>query len=235
MNKWHKLIGVITIFIIGVSFVYLVSQNRIYKNDNSINSDIISTGALIPALSIEVYDSSGNLKYSYTKVGDPPTKNLLLWILHTFWQNRANKEFLVPSWTAETGTSGTPADGYYCHGGRDTTVSGVSYMTMKIAIGTGTTPPTINDYKLEYKTAEFGVSRYLFAYNDTHMWIYIRGVYTATASISFQEVGLFGYFYYAINYNDYWIMLFRDVLPNPISLNQGDSMIIGYYIYVRYA
>jgi len=231
MNRYLALALVISLAInAGLIYIHLQKQNVEYVG--SVDSNLV--GVVYPVLEITIVDSSNNTVYRYTKVGDPPTRNFLLGILNSYWYSTTNKEMSIPSWTAETGTSGTPYSGA-THGATQTTVSGVSYVSMKIAIGTDTTPPSINDYKLGNKIAEFPVYKYVFGYNATHMWIYLGGVYTATSQITFQEIGLFAYYYLSIGSSSYWFLLFRDVLPSPITLNQGNSMIVGYYIYVRYA
>jgi len=226
MNRYLALALVISLAVNAV-FIYMYSFQR-QNVERSIDSNLV--GVVYPVLELTIADSSNNTVYRYTKVGDPPTKNFMLWILHSFWSTATNKELIYPAWTAEDGSTSTPPINYI-HGASETTVSGVSSIAVKIALGTSTTPPSIDDYRLGNKVVEFGATRYMFGSNSTHMWIYIRGVYTATSTITFQEVGMFGYFY--ITYK--WFMLFRDVLPQPITLNAGDSIIVGYYIYIRYA
>jgi len=226
--------GIIATIIVAISiagYIYLHNPQK----QNVIDSNLM-TGVIYPVLEITVLDQNNNTVYRYVKVGDPPTKNFLLWIYHTYWYSAgASKELIYPSWTAEDGLSLTPNSGSV-HGAYETSVGGFTYVSLKIAIGTGTTAPTIDDYRLANKIAEFPVIRYEFVYNSTHMWIHLRGVYTApsTLSVSFQEVGLFGYMDLGGG-SRRWFLLFRDVLPSSITLGPGNSIVIAYNIYVRYA
>jgi len=238
MNR-KTIFGIIATIIVAISIVgYLYLYHP--QKQNVIDSNLM-TGIIYPALEITVLDQNNNTVYRYTKIGDPPTKNFLLWILHSWWQTPSNKDFAYPSWTSEDGASGTPGNAgssscYVCaHGALETTVGNLGSISLKIALGTGTAQPTINDASLGNKVVEFGVTRYEFNFNSTHMWIYVRGVYVASSTISFQEVGLFGYMYYAISSSNKWMLLFRDVLPAQVTLNPNDGIVIGYYVYVRYA
>jgi len=232
MNR-KTIFGIIATIIVAISIAgYIYLHNPQKQSTN--NMDNLMTGVIYPALEIMVLDPNNNTVYRYVKVGDPPTKNFLLWILHSWWYTSTNKELVVPSWNAEDGTTGTPG-GSWEHGARETNVGSLSAMSLKIALGTGTAQPTIDNWALINKVVEFGVTRYLFNYNETHMWIYVRGIYVASSTISFQEVGLFGYMTYGIGGNTKWFLLFRDVLPAQVTLNPNDAIVIGYYIYVRYA
>ena len=222
-------VALVLAFILGTISGYLFPLiSRPSKSSNNMNVD---TGIMVPALVINVYDKKGKLMKSYVKVGDLPTKNFLKWIMHSLWYSTTVQQVFNGTWTAEDGTTGDPSTAV--HGAYYTTVAGKSTIALKIALGNGTTTPTIDDYALANKLVEIPVLWYAFDANSTHMWIEVKATYTATSPINITEVGLFGYMQKAISTNQYWIMLFRDVFSQ-ITLDTDQSIEIRYYVYVRY-
>jgi len=192
----------------------------------------INTGVVVPALVVNVYGEDGSLIYTYAKVGDLPTKNFLKWLMHTWWHSTASIQIYNLTWTAEDGSTGTPYNGA-THAGLGTTVAGVSNICLKVALGNGTTSPTIDDYALENKLVEAPVTWYAFDANSTHMWIEVKATYTATSPINITEIGLLGRMSESIGTDDKWFLLFRDVVPQ-ISLDVDQTLEVRYYVYVRY-
>jgi len=195
------------------------------------------TGVMVPALRIVIRDWDGSVVNEFTKVGDPPTKYFLLSIIHTAWYNLGaitfqNITLMVTNESGGVVSVSTSAP----HAACGVTVAGVSPVSMKIALGNGTTPPTIDDFRLASKLVDFPVTFYGFGYNSTHMWIAWKGTYTTPSDITFTEVGLFlnqflgGYGAGGCN----WLLLFRDIIP-ATTLQTQQTIEVWYYIYVRYA
>ncbi len=227
------LFGIASAFIIGIMLGLLHPLPiQPQKHHISLRNRQPETGVIVPALAIKVYDDQGNLKYAYAKVGDLPTKNFLKWLMHTWWYSSTSIQIYNATWTSEDGASGSPATGY-THGGGSATVAGVSGITLKVALGNGTTTPTIDDYALESKLVEVPVTWYAFDANSTHMWIEVKATYTATSPINITEIGLLGIMYDAIGTTNKWMLLFRDVVPQ-ISLDVDQTLEVRYYVYVRY-
>jgi len=190
------------------------------------------TGVMVPALRIVIRDRDGSVVNEFTKFGDPPTKYFLLSIIHATWYNLGAIIFQNITLTVTNEAGGavsvsTSVQRAAC----GVAVAGVSPVSMKIALGNGTTPPTIDDFRLESKLVEFPVTFYGFGYNSTHMWIAWKGTYTAPSDITFTEVGLFLSQWLS---GCQWIMLFRDVVP-ATTLQARQTIEVWYYIYVRYA
>jgi len=202
------------------------------ESSNNIVNPNLRTGVIVPALQINVYNNDGTLIKSYRKVGDLPTKNFLKWLMHTWWYDNDAVQIINGTWTAEDGTTGTPGDNYY-HGAAGTTVAGVDGISLKVVLGNGTTPPTIDDYSLESKLVEAPVTWYKFDANSTHMWIEVKATYTATSPINITEVGLAGYMSNGYGTSRKWSLFFRDVISQ-ISLDVDQTLEIRYYVYVRY-
>jgi len=192
------------------------------------------TGYMIPVLELNVYGPDGKLTNSYRKVGDPPTANFIKFIMHAWWFTTGVIQIINGTWTAEDGSSSTPSGNV--HGAQYTAVAGINYISLKVVLGNGTTPPAITDHKLANKLVEFPVTWYCFDANSTHMWLKVKGVYThAEASpLNFTEVGLAVYAQDAIGAYEKWMLLFRDVIPE-VSLDKDQSIEVRYYIYMRYA
>lgn len=226
-----KIAAIVMAFALGAALGMLGSLSRT-PHRASVSFNKIQTGIVVPVLTINVYDKSGALIYTYTKVGDLPTKNFLKWLMNTWWYSSSSIQLTNQSWTAEDGTSGSPGSGNY-HAGAQATVAGVSSISLKVALGNGTATPTIDDYALENKLDEAPVTWYCFDANSTHMWIEVKATYTATSPINITEIGLLGYMNYGITTSTKWFLLFRDVVSQ-ITLDTDQTLEVRYYIYVRY-
>jgi len=226
-----KSILIVSAFILGIVLGAVFPFQRSETN-TQLNGKIPSGLVVYPELRINVYDKDGNLLHTYKKVGDLPTKNFLLYLLNSWWHTSGSIQLYNNTMVDESGTSRTPGSGCY-HSTFYTTVSGVGSISLKVALGSGTTTPTINDYALANKLAEAPVTYYTFSYNSTHMWIAVKATYTASSAISVTEVGLFIYYNYAST-SYAWFMLFRDVIPQ-VNLASSNTLEVWYYIYIKYA
>jgi len=101
-----------------------------------------------------------------------------------------------------------------------------------ICLGTGTTPPSVDDYKLNNEVACFNVQDADITINGTDITIDIFGSYTVQQNLNITEIGLRTTPLAGTNNNDYKFYIFRDVLQNPISLNAGDGITVHYYIFL---
>jgi len=103
-----------------------------------------------------------------------------------------------------------------------------------IVVGTGTTPPTPDDYTLESKIphgtgagqlsyGETGVSA--VSAKDNNIYLYIDRTFTnlSGADIDISEVGL-------ITYISRWLLIARDVFSPPITVADGAAVTIRYTI-----
>jgi len=228
-----RIVAVALAFVLGITLGLLLplSPRSSTQSSNNIASSKFRTGVIVPALQIKVYDSDGTLIKSYTKVGDLPTVNFLKWLMYSWWSDRTSIQITNVTWTSEDGYTGQPANGI--HGADAEMVAGVSDISLKVVLGNGTTPPTINDNALENKLDEAPVTWYYFDANSTHMWIEVKATYTATSPINITEVGLAGFMNYGYSSTHKWYLLFRDVISQ-ISLDVDQTLEIRYYVYVRY-
>lgn len=93
------------------------------------------------------------------------------------------------------------------------------FRNRKIAIGTGTTPPTVDDYALESKVAETdAVSR-----KDLDNGVELSATIYLNEAYTISECGYFLFEYSANN----WILLARDVFEG-ISVPAGGSFVVAY-------
>jgi len=226
-----KSILIVSAFILGIVLGAVFPFQRSETN-TQLNGKIPSGLVVYPELRVNVYDKDGNLLRTYKKVGDLPTKNLLLYLLNSWWYGTGSIQLYNYTMVDESGTSRTPANGCY-HSTYFATVSSINGISLKVALGSGTTTPTINDYALANKLAEAPVTYYTFSYNSTHMWIAVKATYTASSATSITEVGLFAYDEYGSS-TYAWFMLFRDVIPQ-VNLASSNTLEVWYYIYIKYA
>ena len=107
-------------------------------------------------------------------------------------------------------------------------LDGKDYITIQyvgIALGSGTTPPTVNDYKLQSFISEgLTYSNLNKEFVDNAFQIQMTVTNNSDTSIQISEIGLYG----TDNSDGYPSFLFtRSVLSTPILLNTGDSQIVG--------
>jgi hypothetical protein len=116
-----------------------------------------------------------------------------------------------------------------------------------IVVGSGTTPVTLNNYKLQSKIShgilagqlQYGNVRIsTMDMSDPNKWFfYITRVFTngTTADITITEVGLIVYLFSdsSIGVNSPYYLIARDVLAEPITLAPNDSTLIQYKVIFR--
>jgi len=195
-----------------------------------------SDSSIIPVIDITLYNKDGSIASKYIKAGDPPTLNFikttyLSWLYAFRLKNVVNGTDLI----AESGSVKMVKDWeYHCAFYDKSGEFYLTYPSLKIAIGSGTTPPSIHDYALENKLAEFPVTFYVVHYNSTHMWFTVMGSYHPSTQMTINEVGLFIYYKYGNSLYD-WFMLFRDVLPSPLTIEKDQTIVVKYSLYVKYS
>jgi len=216
---------------------FLQHQSTVQKALATVRT-MLKTGQkleMTPVLSITVYDQHRSPVMRYIKVGDLPTANFIKKVLlsNVYEVTTTPNVLYNVTFKAEDGSSGKPGSGY--HGAYTTIVAGLVGVSVKVALGNGTTPPSIADYALENKLVEFPVRTFGYDANSTHMWVYMRDIYTATSSLTVSEIGLFACSYHLVGSYNKWILLFRDVIDPPITLEPEQSIEVEYRIYIRYA
>ena len=101
------------------------------------------------------------------------------------------------------------------------TTSDLSFYGCQIYLGTGNVTPTINDYKLsgELITGLTSQSRDTSVTNNSVTFSAIATNNTESP-VTIKEIGLGGY---STGADACTVLLTRDVLPTPVTLNTGDS------------
>lgn len=101
------------------------------------------------------------------------------------------------------------------------TTSNVNFSECEIYLGTGNVTPTIDDYKLsgELITSLISQSQSTTANNNSITFSAIATNNT-DAPVTIKEIGLGGY---VSGTKPFVVLLTRDVLPTPVTLNVGDS------------
>lgn len=96
----------------------------------------------------------------------------------------------------------------------------LTFSGCEIYLGTGNVTPTINDYKLsgELITGLKSQEQSTAANNNSITFSAIATNYTESP-VTIKEIGLGGYVHSA----SFVVLLTRDVLANPVTLNTGDS------------
>lgn len=109
--------------------------------------------------------------------------------------------------------------------------STVNFSGCEIYLGTGNVTPTIGDYKLsgELITGLTSQKQSTTADNNSITFSAIATNNT-DAPVTIKEIGLGGYFSGA---TPFVVLLTRDVLPTPVTLNVGDSKIFSITIDFR--
>lgn len=184
---------------------------------------------------LRIYNNDGVLLYE--KVGDPPTDNLAKLFL---WQvaGRYNTDGTGFTMTAQAldGTARSlDPDGL--------SIAGEEHTAWVLA-GTGTTPPSRQDYTISM--AGYGEAKVLALFFDstTNEWVLqLTGVVSFSAAYNITEVGLaVDTFGYGGNTNEIQdpstapannFLVFRDLLPQPIQVTNGDSLTIQYELRVK--
>jgi hypothetical protein len=169
---------------------------------------------------------NGKLIGTYVKDGDIFTMNFasIWWGLFTSQMPNVNYKITL------TDNSNTQFQAYisYCE---NTASKCLTYPNnVKIAIGTSTTAPSINDYALKVQVASATPSQAEFTSNTWGYW-QLTASFSFTQSYSISEFGIYQ------DFNDYGgathtVLLNRDVL-SPISVQPGDVLTVTYQIRVN--
>jgi len=187
---------------------------------------------------LRIYDGNGRLLYE--KVGDPPTHNLA----HLFFINIAahyktdNNVFSIVMTTLD----GSSATFYtYKHNG-DYHLS-VDDHTLWVVAGTDTNPPSYNDNTVSLAGySEAKVANYYFDQTSNEWVMQITGTIIFNAAYNVTSVGLTVDAYGSggqTNIDDPQthqnrnILIFRDLLPTPIQVSNGDSISVQYEIHFK--
>ena len=97
---------------------------------------------------------------------------------------------------------------------------------MSIYIGSGNTPPTTTDYKLEAAITsiaggEISQARTCDNGNAKAIFIY-TGTYTGEQEVTITEIGICKNMYYSTGINTTPVLFTRSLLDSPLTLNNGD-------------
>lgn len=125
------------------------------------------------------------------------------------------------------GTSYTvsPASGYYRTG---------SSSVMRIRIGSGTTPPTKVDYKLESQLALINASEEVVEEDENNRYRFTcRVTWTPSSAVTVSEVGLSKSVFIVNELRNYEILMFRTLI-GPVELQAYQSITIWFHIYIPY-
>lgn len=114
--------------------------------------------------------------------------------------------------------------------GTSVSLSNITFAGCEIYLGTGNITPTINDYKLSGELVT-GLTSQKQATTATNNSITFSAIATnnTKSPVTIKEIGLGGYY----NNPVFVILLTRDVLPTPVTLNTGDSKTFSITIDLR--
>lgn len=176
-------------------------------------------------LLVKAYDKDGNLIAERVKEGDLWLKNFLF-IIYGVFNPREGSD---PSFTTDTGETQTidvkdySTPSIFDH-------LGDSNNFVKIAIGTGTTTPYVDDYKLESEVARATVSEPQYNIIGNAMNITFSATFTLDTATDISESGV------VIGCNrdttvdvDWWMFVIRDTF-DPVSVPAGGTITITYII-----
>lgn len=216
---------IIPLLILSFAGGYLASRQLAGNNtrDNVIE--------IIPI--VRIY-KDGNLIYE--KVGDPPTNNLA----HLFFVSFASRiktdgsAFTI----AATSLAGTAASL-----DPDDTGRSPDEHYLWVLAGTDTNPPSYNDATMEIASYdEAKVVNYYFD-STTNEWVMqLTGTITFSATYNITSVGLATdsiggtgdlEYHNPVSYPDKNLLIFRDLLPTPITVANGDSISVQYEIHFK--
>lgn len=189
-------------------------------------------GHFVVVLSLKVRDASGRLIGEYTKVGDPPVKNFIVWLMRCFFREYDETLDQQLNSTDLVNTAGTSFtvddDGLFS-----------PYKLPRIVIGNASSPSySLDKYYVEQKAGEVKISTIGCFYNSTHMWVMLRGTWTNPYSdMNVTEVGLWvwQYLYVGGSTTSKYILIFYDALSSPVTVPSSGSLTVTYYLYIRYA
>ena len=180
-------------------------------------------------LEIEVRDRKGRIKKQYKQPMRSFVKNFLK-ILRAGFRDQDEPDVIDQSGDAYTVGNPSDSSGYYLYVEVDAGDYGAG-----VLIGSGTTPPSNDDYKLEskYDTSVFNygsVSVSSVVEEEGYVKIKIARQFTniSGSEKTINEVGLAAYTQSSGGYTKFLIA--RDVLDQPITLADGEIIIIRYVI-----
>lgn len=107
-----------------------------------------------------------------------------------------------------------------------------------IYFGSGTTAPTKDDYNLESPITSglsITMGEFLSSENGEGSYSYASSFIlrnTTEEDITIREIGIFGQVVYGVNspFYNYLVLFRRDVLPNPVTIQAGESKLVTYKI-----
>ena len=221
----RRLAPALIIPLIIISFVggYMLAPSN--TTDTSMQTQPGNVITITPIL--RVYDEAGNLIVE--KVGDPPTDNLAhLFMLTIAPRYKTDGTSFTISTVKFDGTAvsidpGSAAPAYQ--------------HTLWIVAGTDTNPPSYSDYTMQL--AAVGEAKTINYYFDstTNEWVLqVTGTLTFSASYNITSVGLTtdvrGSSIYApaSGTAEENLLVFRDLLPQSIQVQNGDSISVQYEI-----
>lgn len=111
--------------------------------------------------------------------------------------------------------------------------SGVVFTTTSagIVLGTGTTPPTIHDYRLESQITSGLTSQVSTLVDEDNNRIYkITLISTSEDPITIGEIGIMGGFYASERSGYNYALIERTVLDEPVTIPAGEIGIVEYTI-----
>jgi hypothetical protein len=170
---------------------------------------------------------NGKLIGTYVKDGDIFTRNIV-----NIWQGLLASQSLGVNYKITlTDNSNVQFQAYvaYCE---NTASKCFNYPNnVKIAIGTSTTAPSINDYALGVQVASVAPSMSVFTTSTSGYW-QLAASFSFTQSYNITEFGIYQ------DFNDYGgathtVLLNRDVISTPIQVVSGDTLTVTYQIRVN--
>lgn len=166
-------------------------------------------------LLVKVYDKDGNLIAERVKEGDLWLKNFGEF-LKAFFD-------CVMCGTVKDESGNSYYTFYWLYGSYDA----------KICVGTGTTPPTPDDYKLENQVAEASGSTTQLSVSGNAMNVTFSASFTFDSAQNISESGVkvYAYVHQIGGSNAYykWIYIIRDTF-DPVSVPAGGTITITYII-----
>ena len=197
---------------------------------NNVNNTSSPDSAIRIIPIVQVYR---NGELIYTKVGDPPTNNLAAIFFSAIAPRyKTDGTAFSITITAMDGTAGAlnPASNTM-----------IDEHTLWVIAGTGNNPPAYTDYSMNL--AGYGEAQVVnYYYNSTaKAWILeVSGSITFSTSANITEVGLATDILGSASISSQFqnpaddpaanLLVFRDTLPSPIKVSNGDSITIKYTI-----
>jgi len=178
---------------------------------------------------IEHYSRDGKLKRVFTKESDLVLNNFGYLLRVFFYPIEYNQSYHIGGFVNEDGDSFEIVIGYDS--------LDWEYKTERIyqcEIGTGTTAPSASDYKLASFHNRANASIYSLDLLSDVIRITLRASVEATANVTINEVGLsvqtWGWNATVGQSQRRYILLFRDVLSEGISMLSGEYLAVYYTI-----